>query len=282
MSTQGFIDRARRIWSGAGRKLEGGDRVSAESPPLPHGPPAFFCPADSFQVEAEVMQRILAAVAPYTMVHPSGLEFLVNETVRLIRAEVPGVFVECGTWRGGSSLAMLLAQREVFGRVLRPVWMLDSFAGLPPVGERDGPLAQRWQDGAQPDKFLDNCTAPETEVRATLAAMGFTDAEAVVAPGWFSETLPRVTGQVAEARIALLRLDGDWYDSTLECLEALEPLVQEDGCVIVDDYYAWDGCARAVHDYLSRYDLPYRIKSLYGNFGMYFIKRAHRRSFEEF
>ena len=228
------------------------------------------------------MERILDQVAPYSMVHPSGIEFLVNETVRLVRAGVPGALVECGTWRGGSSFAMLLAQRAAFGRVVRPVWMLDSFSGLPAVTDRDGPLAQDWQQGAQPDKFLDNCSASESDVRASLAALGFGETEAIVLPGWFHDTLPAVAQGVAGEGIALLRLDGDWYDSTLECLDALEKLVQEDGCVIVDDYYAWDGCARAVHDYLSRHDLPYRIKSLYGHFGMYFVKRAHRRSFEEF
>ena len=80
----------------------------------------------------------------------------------------------------------------------------------------------------------------------------------------------------------MLRLDGDWYDSTMQCLEALVPLVAEGGTIIIDDYYAWDGCARAVHDYLSRNDLPYRIKSLYGNYGAYMVKRPHRLDYEGF
>ena len=230
----------------------------------------------------EQVTQILETVAPYTMVHSTGIEFMARETVRLICAQIPGHLVECGTWKGGSSLAMLLAQRAAFGQVVRPVWMLDSFAGLPEVTERDGPLAKNWQAGGQPDKFLDNCRAAENELRDTLAEMGFTPQEGRVIPGWFSQTLPNVASAVVNEGIALLRLDGDWYASTIECLDSLEPLVSDEGILVVDDYYAWDGCARAVHDYLAKNDLPYRIKSLFGNYAMYMVKRAHRKSFEEF
>ncbi len=74
--------------------------------------------------------------------------------------------------------------------------------------------------------------------------------------GWFSETLKDVTG-IGE--IALLRLDGDWYESTMDCLVALFPKVIENGIIIIDDYYAWTGCSRAVHDYLSSAQSASRI-----------------------
>jgi O-methyltransferase len=67
--------------------------------------------------------------------------------------------------------------------------------------------------------------------------------------GWFEKTLP---GFRPSEPIALLRLDGDWYDSTMCCLEHLFPHVRRGGVIIIDDYFQWDGCTRAVHDFLSR------------------------------
>lgn len=259
-------------------------RPAASAPAAGTGtaPPVVTLRYDTPVLPEAEERRILAEVAPHTMVHETGVAFYMNETVRLVRNGVPGAVVECGVWRGGASLACLLAQRSAFGRVERPVWLLDSFEGLPPVTEKDGPLARTWQTGEDAERFLDNCRAAEEEAHALMRRHGLSAQEAVITKGWFRDTLPAVTQAVAGQGIAMLRLDGDWYDSTLECLEALEPLVAEEGIVIVDDYYAWDGCARAVHDYLSRHDLPYRLKSLPYNFGMYFVKRANRGSYEQF
>jgi O-methyltransferase len=77
-----------------------------------------------------------------------------------------------------------------------------------------------------------------------------------IVQGWFDVTIPNA--KIPEP-IAILRLDGDWYDSTMVCLENLYPLVADNGIIIIDDYYAWDGCSRAVHDYLSKNNLPLRI-----------------------
>lgn len=230
----------------------------------------------------KTISEILRSVQPYSMVHESGIRFAINAALTVIERNLHGVLVECGVWRGGCSLAMLLGQRAAFGQVRRPVYMLDSFSGLPKVDTRDGPLASAWQDGVDPEKFFDNCRADESSLRALLAENGFAEGEYVICPGWFSETVPPLAKALSDRKIALLRLDGDWYKSTRICLDHLCPLVDEQGIVIVDDYYAWDGCARAVHDYLSANDLPYRIKSLDYNFGAYFVKRAFRGSFEEF
>ncbi len=224
--------------------------------------------------------RITETVKPLTMVHESGVRFACEQTVELIGRKIPGVIVECGVWRGGCSIAMLLAQREAFGYVGRSVHMLDSFKGLPPVTPRDGLLAQRWQKKADPANFFDNCKVSLNELKATLDAMSFRSEEYQIWRGWFTNTLPGLVETIEGRGIALLRLDGDWYDSTLVCLEQLMPLVSEGGVVIIDDYYAWDGCVRAVHDYLSRHDLPYRIRSLFNCYGAYFIKKPFRDRFD--
>lgn len=228
-----------------------------------------------------VADEILKQVAPYTMVHETGVRFTMEAALYAIEEGVPGDFVECGSWRGGCAFAMLLAQRAKYGEIRRKVHILDSFTGLPPVESKDGPLAAAWQGGADPEKFFDNCKAAREDVLKALTSFGFDDASATVWEGWFEETLPDVVKALTDG-VALLRLDGDWYKATWDCLAELEPQTAENAAIIIDDYYAWDGCARAVHDYLSKNDLPYRIKSLPYNFGAFTIKQAARQSFEEF
>lgn len=225
--------------------------------------------------------RIIDEVRPYTMVHVDGVDFAVRCALDVVAQAMPGALVECGVWRGGCSLAMLLAQRAAFGEVRRPVYMLDSFEGLPPAEDKDGRLALEWQQG-NTETFFNNCAATEDEVRTTLEGFGFRDGDFHLVKGWFDETVPAFSRQIADDGIALLRLDGDWYKSTYVCLEHLEPLVPVNGFVAIDDYYAWDGCARAVHDYLSAKDFPYRIKSLPYNLGAYFVKRPFRERYDEY
>jgi O-methyltransferase len=210
------------------------------------------------------------------MVPEVGVRFTIEQAMRVVTQDVPGVMVECGVWRGGCSMAMLLAQREVLGRVDRPVYLFDSFAGLPPAAEPDGPLALHWQQNSTPEQSFENCTATLDEVQGSLDSMEFKPDDYRLIRGWFDDTIPRHENELTNSRIALLRLDGDWYESTKTCLEHLIPAVTENGVVILDDYYAWDGCARAVHEYLAQHDFPYRIRSLPGFVGAYFVKKAHR------
>ena len=185
--------------------------------------------SESSLTEAEI-NDILIAVKPLTMVHESGVRFAVQQVLQAVEREVPGVIVECGVWRGGCSIAMLLAQRKQFGRVVRPVYMLDSFQGLPPVTCRDGPLAKHWQAGGDPQKFFQNCTASKDDLQKVLDAHSFEEGDYKIISGWFRDTLPSVTNSVKRRSIALLRLDSDWYDSTLDCLNQLMPLVSQRRC----------------------------------------------------
>lgn len=160
-------------------------------------------------------------------------------------ATLPGHVVECGTWRGG----MIAAIAERLGPERHYV-LCDSFQGLPPAQQIDGPDALAWQRTTR-----DNCRATADEARESMRFAGITSYQ--VLEGWFHETLPTLT-DVRE--IALLRIDADWYDSTLCCLENLWDRVVQGGIVILDDYFVWDGCSRAVHEFLSRNNLPERIR----------------------
>ena len=109
-----------------------------------------------------------------------------------------------------------------------------------------GTAAIVWQSKTDSPTYYNNCGAPEEEAAAAMKLSGATSYSLV--KGWFNETIPRFT---PPSEIAVLRLDGDWYDSTRVCLENLYQHVAPGGIVIVDDYYNWDGCARAVNEFLA-------------------------------
>jgi O-methyltransferase len=161
---------------------------------------------------------------------------------------IQGCIIECGVWRGG-----MIAGIYNYATKKRKCILFDSFEGLPDVRENDGEAAKIWQE-ANNGIGLDNC---KSEISFAEKAMKLANSQNHnIVKGWFDKTIPDF--KLSEP-IAILRLDGDWYDSTMVCLENLYPLVAENGLIIIDDYYAWDGCSRAVHDYLSKNNLPLRI-----------------------
>ncbi len=207
-----------------------------------------------------------------------GLALTVEFAIDAIDAQRPGVLAEFGTWMGGASFAMLLAQRYRYGSIVKPVWMFDSFQGLPPVDARDGPLASKYQNEPDSPMYRDNCTAPLTSVRKAAAQFGFSEQEAVIIPGWFKDTVPQTLAALRHCGISMLRIDCDWYEPVLYVLENMVPLVPEDGRIILDDYFAWDGCALATHDFLSANKLSYRIRSLPSFYCAWMCKQAFRRA----
>jgi hypothetical protein len=250
-----------------------GDRVTVLEE-RPFAPRAWSRP----MVFDDMAQRIIAEVRPYSMVPDDSLALTVQLTLEAIDADLPGDLVECGTWKGGSSFAMLLAQRYRYGRIVKPVWMFDSFAGLPAVDERDGPLALKYQSEPDQPGYHDNCTAPLDQVMATCREFAFSPEEAMIVPGWFDQTFPQRKAELASRRCAVLRVDCDWYEPVRYVLDEFAPLVVEDGVIILDDYYHWDGCALATHDFLSANRLCYRIRSLPTFHCAWMVKQAHRRA----
>ena len=192
------------------------------------------------------MVRLHRRVADLTLL-PAG-QFVDNLVVARLARSVPGDLVECGTWRGGMSAALAWALPD------RHSVLLDSFEGLPDAKAIDGPAAVHWSTVLRDH---DNCTAEEQWAHDAMARVGQRDYELLT--GWFDVTVP--TYAQRQRPIAVLRLDGDWYDSTMVCLEHLFPLVAPDGIVIIDDYFDWDGCSRAVHDYLSSQQSPERLRT---------------------
>ena len=184
--------------------------------------------------------------------------------VRTIELMPHDWIVECGTWRGGMAAGMVEITR---GRAQYA--FLDSFQGLPPAGSRDGQAAHAWQSDVEGTWYYDNCTATRSQFDQVMQRTKFQEANVEIHKGWFEDSLPCF----APRAIAVLRLDADWFDSTLECLTWLFPLVKVGGLVILDDYGTWDGCSRAVHKYLSDYDRPEFIERAPGTGVAFIVKK---------
>lgn len=197
-------------------------------------------------VQLKDLDAIVAAVRPFTMVCDVGVKFAAQSAIDVV--DIPGAIIECGVWKGGCSIAMMLAQRTAFGVVRKPVMMFDSFKGMPLPGEKDGDAARAWRlDYASP-AYYNNCQANLGELRDTLASFDLAEGpDFQIVIGQFKHTL-RSHGPET---IALLRLDSDWYDSTKCCLDHLGPRLSPGALVIVDDYFAWEGCKLAVDEYLA-------------------------------
>lgn len=191
--------------------------------------------------------RIATRYQSHTMLRRG--QFIDNLLLAEKYAPPTGDVVECGVWRGGviRGLADVLGDRRTYH-------LFDSFEGLPPASGVDGKAALAWQADVESPTYYDNCTADESYARSLFEGSGF---DYSIHRGWFKETIPSFC---APNEIALLRLDGDWYDSTMTCLTDLFPQLAPGALVLIDDYYTWDGCTRAVHDYLSRTESALRIR----------------------
>ena len=181
----------------------------------------------------------------HTMIGTRRLENVRECVERVLDADVPGDLVETGVWRGGAAILMraVLAAR---GARDRRVWVADSFRGLPPPDAQTYPL-----DAGDRLHTYGALAIPLEVVRANFAAYDLLDEQVVFLPGWFRDTLPCAPIE----RIAVLRLDGDMYESTIVALRALYPKLSPGGFLIVDDYGVLASCANAVNDYRAEADI---------------------------
>lgn len=193
--------------------------------------------------------RIYDEFKDYTMI--SRPDYIDNLNLARRVQDLPGCVVECGVWRGGMSAGLA----TVLG-LKREYFLFDSFEGLPPAKDIDGDAALRWQKNTSGPNYHDNCSAGEEFAKLAMTLSGAASFHLV--KGWFDKTLPNFR---PTQPIALLRLDADWYESTMVCLESLFDHVLPNGIIVLDDYYAWDGCSRAVHDFLSDRSATERIRS---------------------
>lgn len=243
--------------------------VTSDSPPDATSPVASASPGTGDpELEltlADHERAMLARCRPHTMTSPARLLALADSVRYVIRRRIPGAFVECGVWRGGSVLAIILTLQEL-GVSDRDVYLFDTFEGMTEPTEHDTspfhePALTSWQQAQQSSSrpweglFAEEIFNRET-VEATVSETGYPAEHLHFRQGDVLETIP----SGAPADIALLRLDTDWYESTRHELDHLYPRLARGGVLIIDDYGHWEGARRAVDEYFGeRPPLLHRI-----------------------
>ena len=187
-----------------------------------------------------------------TMVGLRRLDNLQECIVDVLRSDVPGDLFEAGVWRGGAAIFMRGAL-EALGDEQRTVWAADSYAGLP------RPDAEKYPHD-QGDRFWRNphLAVPLSTVQENFRRYGLLDDRVRFLEGWFEDTLPTAPVE----RIAVLRLDGDMYGSTIVALRALYPKLSVGGYAIVDDYGAVRACRAAVDDFRAEQGITEELAAI--------------------
>jgi hypothetical protein len=196
-----------------------------------------------------------------TMIGIKRLANLRTLTESVITDNVPGDLIETGVWRGGACILMraVLYAHNINDRY---VWVADSFEGLPPANELQYPA-----DAGSDFHKYDELAVTLEQVQENFRAYGLLDEQVKFLKGWFKDTLP----YAPIGQLALIRLDGDMYESTMDALTNLYPKLSPHGYVIVDDYHVVPACRKAVEDYCSDNELCPEIVEIDG-VGVYWRK----------
>jgi len=189
-------------------------------------------------VELPALRRVTDV--SHTMIGRKRLDNLEHCLERILADDIPGDLIETGVWRGGAVIFMrgFLAAHEVADRV---VWAADSFEGLPPPSL---PEDAGYEFSA---KFSPGLVVDLDSVKALIDRYGLLDDQVRFLKGWFKDTLPSAPIE----RLALLRLDGDLYESTMDALNALYDKVSPGGFIVVDDYFSCPPCGVAIEAFRS-------------------------------
>jgi O-methyltransferase len=181
--------------------------------------------------------------AAETMIGSVRLDNLQHCIESVLHDNIPGDLIETGVWRGGATILMrgVLAAHGITDRI---VWVADSFAGLPPPNTDAYPA-----DAGDPHWTYRELVVPLKTVQENFARYGLLDEQVRFLVGWFRDTLQTAPIE----RLAVARLDGDMYESTMDALVALYPKLAIGGYLIVDDYGAVPGCRRAIDEYRERH-----------------------------
>ena len=246
-------------------------RVLLEPASFEGAAPASAPDADAAQAQLEAAVRAEAAelerispenraiverCLPFTMTGAARINAVVDAVRFVVQRGIPGDFAECGVWRGGSILAMILTLQEL-GVTDRDIHLFDTFEGMPEPTEADTspyapPAVDDWkraqEEGVRPyaDIFAPE-VFNEDGVRETVLSTGYPAERVHLVRGKVEDTLPAG----APDHLALVRLDTDWYESTRHELIHLYPRLADGGVLIVDDYGFWEGCRKAVDEYFS-------------------------------
>ena len=225
----------------------------------------------------------MQVVSSNTMLPYEPLVTLFEQVVYCDKNNIEGDFVECGTWKGGATGMMALATLK-YGSARRHLHLFDAFQEIcQPDEEHDDKeivdevkklvKTKHFEEDLKPltgvyDQFGGPGTLTENK-KLLEQVIGYPADHLHYHVGWFQDTVPSDAGSIP--KIAILRLDGDWYQSTKVCLDHLYDKVVKNGIVIIDDYGYNTGCKKAVDEFLAGKG-TYPILNYVNNTCRYFIK----------
>jgi O-methyltransferase len=219
------------------------------------------------------MAKNIFHIMPYSLVGVGGLEVTYRAVKDVCERNIRGDLIELGVARGGCAalMASIAFNKEICGEIDRKLWLFDSYEGLPDPTDMDfnPDLGDGTGDHARPLP-KGSCLGQLNEVQDLMFKKNdFPKEKIEFIKGWFDKTVPVTKKDIQE--IAVLRIDGDWYESTKCCLENLYENVTAGGYVIIDDYQSCYGCKRAVDEFIQNRRLNPDIK-FDGRGGCYFKK----------
>ena len=210
-------------------------------------------------ISPSIKQKIL----DNTMLYEIRLANIVLVSEYLLNSKIQGDFVECGVWKGGS--VALMAHFLKTKNEIRYIHLFDCFDDIcQPDANVDGEKAISEAGGSEFSKgaliplkgIYDSHGGAGNELKVKsliIDEIGYPSEYVISHKGWFQDTLPEARGEIQ--KIALLRLDGDWYASTKVCLENLYDKVVQGGVIIIDDYECYEGCKKAVDEFLIKINI---------------------------
>lgn len=202
-------------------------------------------------------EAIVRKICHYTMTSVERQLSLIQAVRHVVRAGIPGCFVECGVWRGGSSMASALTLIQE-GDTERDLFLFDTFEGMPPPTDDDRSIegSSAAEQLAQDEKKTGIIWARAglEDVQANMASTNYPAHRLHFIKGPVEETIP---SRIPDGPIALLRLDTDWYESTRHEMIHLFPRLQPGGILIIDDYGHWEGARKAIDEYLGGLETRY-------------------------
>jgi O-methyltransferase len=185
----------------------------------------------------------------YSMIGRPRMDNLADCAVAILREDIPGDFIETGVWRGGASILMK-GILDAYGDDTRIVYVADSFQGVPPPDPENYPA-----DAGHNFSKIDLLTVTKAQVKEHFDRFGLLDDRVVFLEGWFKETLPAL-----DKTWALIRLDGDLYESTMDAITALYPSLSPGGFLLIDDYWSIPPCQAAISDYRAEHGITAKIE----------------------
>lgn len=198
----------------------------------------------------DTFRRIYNRCREYSICSVAAMFALYKSIEYIVKNNIEGDFVECGVYRGGSAMFMALTL-EHFNQTGRNIYLYDTFEGMSPPSDNDisinGDHAKDLLYKGDKKAHQMQCIGPIDEVTKNLESTAYPERHLIFVKGKVEDTIP----ETVPSKIALLRLDTDWYESTKHELEHLYPILSHNGVLIIDDYGYWDGVRHAVDEYFE-------------------------------